>query len=65
MLVALSLSSPVAAQDDAGTDDTPGGAGFVNVIEVSGLLDPVLARFVEGAIDDAEASGAMHLVLQV
>ncbi|MGI9603754.1 MAG: NfeD family protein [Acidimicrobiales bacterium] len=62
----LATIGTASAQD---TDDQPtpppADAGFVNVIEVSGLLDPVLANFVSGAIDDAEASGAKHLVLQV
>lgn len=42
-----------------------GGNGRVNVAKVSGLLDPVMADFVEKSITDAERSGALALVLQV
>lgn len=40
-------------------------AGFVQVIEVSGLLDRVLVDFVETQISQAEADGALALVLQL
>ena len=60
-LLALGLVSgwaaPVAAQD--------GGEDVVDVVEVSGYLDPVLVDFIEEAIDDAEAAGAVALVLQL
>ena len=48
------------AQDDAATD-----AGFVDVVEVSGLLDPVLADFIEQAVAEGAESGARWVVLQV
>ncbi|MCB0995862.1 MAG: hypothetical protein KDB21_12270 [Acidimicrobiales bacterium] len=70
------VAAPALAQDD--TDDgtpapTPvlddgaqvGDAGFVDVIEVSGLLDPVLADFVTSSLDAAERDGAVALVLQL
>ena len=37
----------------------------VDVIEVSGYLDPVLVDFVSSAIDEAEEQGAISLVLQL
>jgi membrane-bound serine protease (ClpP class) len=40
-------------------------AGHVSVIEVSGLLDPVLVEFVEDQVDQAERDGAVALVLQL
>ncbi|MGK2949480.1 MAG: NfeD family protein [Acidimicrobiales bacterium] len=40
-------------------------AGFVQVIEVSGLLDRVLVDFVETQISQAEDDGALALVLQL
>jgi membrane-bound serine protease (ClpP class) len=40
-------------------------AGYVSVIEVSGLLDEVLVDFVEGQVVEAEAGGAVALVLQL
>jgi membrane-bound serine protease (ClpP class) len=53
--VAPSADAPA----DAGVDD------YVSVVKVSGLLDPILADFIERAITDAENDGALHLVLQV
>lgn len=44
----------------AGTD-----AGYVSVIEVSGLLDRVLVDFVDTQLDKAERDGALALVLQL
>ncbi len=41
------------------------GAGYVSVIEVSGLLDRVLVDFVDTQIDKAERNGALALVLQL
>jgi membrane-bound serine protease (ClpP class) len=58
--VVLGLGSPaqaVPAQD--------GDAGYVSVIEVSGLLDRVLVDFVETQITEAEDGGALALVLQL
>jgi membrane-bound serine protease (ClpP class) len=37
----------------------------VRVVEVSGLLDPVLADFVEETVTDADACGAVAVVLQL
>jgi membrane-bound serine protease (ClpP class) len=40
-------------------------AGFVSIIKVSGLIDPVLADFISSSITKAESEGALSLVLQV
>jgi membrane-bound serine protease (ClpP class) len=58
-LAALVLGAQPAA---AGGVDDP---GFVSVVKVSGLIDRVLADFVEGAVTDAEDGGAVAIVLQV
>jgi membrane-bound serine protease (ClpP class) len=72
-LVLLGVLGPVAAAGaqgaDASTTSTteavdPSTVGFVGVVKVSGLLDPVLVDFVIQSIDDAEAAGATALVLQ-
>lgn len=64
VVVALfSAVLPVAAQE-ADPSGPAGDAGFVAVVKVSGLLDPVMADFVESSIDDAEAQGAVALILQ-
>src|SRR4051794_16213295 len=68
LLLVLGLVGPAAP---AGAQDSdPGGTtstttppldleanGFVAVVKVSGLLDPVLVDFVNQSIDDAEAEG--------
>ncbi len=50
-----------AEEPGAGDDD----AGYVSVIEVSGLLDRVLVDFIETQIEAAEEGGALALVLQL
>jgi membrane-bound serine protease (ClpP class) len=52
----LSLAAPAVSQEDP---------GFVDVVEVSGYLDPVLVDFVTDAVDDADQHGAVALVLQL
>src|SRR5918995_5179202 len=54
-------ASPVAAQREC---DEP-GSGPVAVIEVDGLLDPVLVDFVEDQVHAAERACAVALVLQL
>lgn len=56
-LAAGGASSPAGAQD--------AGSGFVDVVEVSGLLDPVLVDFVERSLRDAAADGSVAVVLRV
>jgi membrane-bound serine protease (ClpP class) len=60
----LSVLAPAAGAQD---DDSPtaADAGTVEVIEVSGLLDPILVDFVQRSIADAEATDAVALVLQL
>lgn len=55
------LARPAGAQDGG----VGSGAGYVSVIEVSGLLDRVLVDFVETQIEKAEDQGALALVLQL
>ena len=54
-------ASPVAAQREC---DEP-GSGPVAVIEVDGLLDPVVVDFVEDQVHAAERACAVALVLQL
>jgi membrane-bound serine protease (ClpP class) len=58
--VVLAFPPSVGAQE---TDD-PSAAGFVDVVKVDGLLDPIMVNFLEQAIDEAEQDGARWLVLQ-
>ncbi len=55
--------SPAGAQDDGRLDLGP--AGFVDVIEVTGLIDPVMADFIDRSLDESAASGARAVVLQM
>ncbi len=61
-LGALLLAFPqrVEAQEP---DATPEG-GFVDVIKVDGLLDPIMVNFIEQSIDQAEHDDARWLVMQ-
>lgn len=71
LAVALLVGGPASAQEgdaaDAGScaERAEAGEGRLAVITVSGLLDPVLARFIERSIDDAEEAEVSWLVLQV
>ncbi len=65
--IAVAAALAIAPAPAFGGDDDPGALprGAVSVVEVSGLLDPVLADFVEDAIDDVNANGDLALVLQL
>lgn len=66
MVVGLAtLGSPAVAQDPADDPAAEVDAGFVEVFEVSGLLDPVMADALENAIISADRDGARALVLQL
>ena len=52
-----------AQEPDSGLD--VGDFGFVDVIEVNGLIDPVLATFIEDAIVESQNLGASAIVLQM
>ena len=56
----VTLGGPAAAQDDADTPDL-----VVDVVQVSGLVDPILLDSIRSAIDKAEADGVQALVLQM
>jgi membrane-bound serine protease (ClpP class) len=61
LVVVAAPASNAAAQADC---DDP-GSGPVAVVEVDGLLDPVLVDFVEDQVDAAERACAVALVLQL
>ena len=56
----LAFPPPAGAQE---TDDTA-EAGFVDVVKVDGLLDPIMVNFLDQTIDEAERDGSRWLVLQ-
>ena len=64
--VALSiLAAPAAAQTSSQTSSRASEPGVAIVTKISGLLDPVMADFMESSLDEADDTGAVLLVLQV
>jgi membrane-bound serine protease (ClpP class) len=64
VMALFSAVLPASAQEADPAEGTV-DAGFVAVVKVSGLLDPVMADFVESSIESAEVEGALALILQV
>ncbi|MEO7556345.1 MAG: NfeD family protein [Acidimicrobiales bacterium] len=62
--VVLVLGVTLAGASSAGAQDPPAG-GIVDVIQVSGYIDPIVAGFIDSAISDAESTGAAAIVLQL
>jgi membrane-bound serine protease (ClpP class) len=61
VLALASLTGAAGAQSDAGD----GADETVRILKVSGLIDPVMASFIEEEVAAAEGSGVVALVLQV
>lgn len=58
------VTSPVSAETSTTIINEGGPDGFVAVVKVSGLLDPVMVDFIRASIDDAQDEGALALILQ-
>jgi membrane-bound serine protease (ClpP class) len=54
-----------AATDDGTAGDGAAPGASVHVLQVSGLIDPIVVNAITDAIDDAEADGAQALILQM
>jgi membrane-bound serine protease (ClpP class) len=73
VVVLLSLGVVAAAAPAAGADaggrlarqTAPVEGGYVDIVEVTGLLDPVLADLMRRSIGEAEAGGALAVVFRV
>jgi membrane-bound serine protease (ClpP class) len=67
VLLGVVLARPVGATPAQPSQTAPAssGAGFVSVIEVSGLLDRVLVDFITQQMREADHDGAVALVLQL
>lgn len=67
LLIGAVLAAGVAPAGGQEDDDDAGASseGTVDVIEVTGLIDPVVASFVTAALDTAEEEGSVALVLQL
>ena len=59
--LAAQTSSPASSQTSSRTSEP----GVAIVTKISGLLDPVMADFLENSLDEAADTGAVLLVLQV
>ena len=61
------LTTPTSAQSDtdSNTDVTTDAVARVDVLQVSGLVDPIIVDSIQDAIDRAEEAGAQALILQV
>ena len=73
-LAAPVLARPVAPGQDASTTTAASeataeseeiDAGRVSILKVEGLIDPVMADFIDRSITDAERAGAVAVVLQM
>ncbi len=62
--VPVSQGDSVAQSDEDQPLDL-GPAGFVDVIEVNGLLDPVMVDFIDRSLDASESGGSKAVVLQM
>src|SRR5688572_5380881 len=62
---ALVIAAAPAGKAEAQADCDDPGSGPVAVVEVDGLLDPVLADFVEDQVHAAERACVVALVLQL
>ncbi|MBX3285186.1 MAG: hypothetical protein KF703_07565 [Actinobacteria bacterium] len=60
----LGLAAPVGAQSD-GSGSAADDPGRVSIIKVEGLIDPVLADFIDRSISDAERTRMVAVVLQL
>ncbi len=61
---AQATPATTAAGDSGGVTADTGSAGFVAVLKVSGLLDPVMVDTISHTVTDAQTQGARSLVLQ-
>jgi len=59
------MISGTAAQADEVAQDEPDSSGQIRILEVSGLIDPVMFDFLIKELDAAEADGALAVLLQI
>ena len=60
----LALASPVSARSGAPAQ-SDGDAGRVSIIKVEGLIDPVMAEFIDRSISEGEDVGVVAVVIQL
>lgn len=59
------LAGPAAARPGSVAQESSGDAGRVSIIKVEGLIDPVMASFIDRSISEGEAAGVVAVVLQM
>ncbi|MCU1371331.1 MAG: hypothetical protein JWO77_2525 [Ilumatobacteraceae bacterium] len=59
------LAGPAAARPDSVRQGSTDDAGRVSIIKVEGLIDPVMASFIDRSITEGEQAGVVAVVLQM
>jgi len=59
------LAGPAAARPESPGRVVAGDAGRVSIIKVEGLIDPVMASFIDRSITEGEQAGVVAVVLQL
>src|SRR6478609_2086550 len=59
------LAGPAAARPGSVVQESGDDAGRVSIIKVEGLIDPVMASFIDRSISEGEAAGVVAVVLQM
>ena len=66
LVAGLTLFAPsIQAQDDSDAADSAEAVGRIDVLQVSGFVDPIIVDTIDEAIDRAERDGSQALILQV
>jgi membrane-bound serine protease (ClpP class) len=67
LLAGFAIAGPVASAQDEPGDDPPStpGVARVDVLQVSGFIDPILVESITSAIERADRDGSQALILQV
>jgi membrane-bound serine protease (ClpP class) len=63
--LSVATAALVGSTPAFGQSDGPSGEPTIEVIQVSGLVDPIVADFIESSLDRAARHGAQALVLQM
>lgn len=59
------LAGPAAARSGSVAQESSDDPGRVSIIKVEGLIDPVMASFIDRSISEGEAAGVVAVVLQM
>ena len=65
LALVLGAAAPAGARRPEGAVSTAPGRGHIDVVEVSGRIDPVLIDFLRRSVDKAERGDAQAVVLQL